>query len=478
MKKTKIICTIGPKTASKEMLILLLNSGMDIMRLNFSHGDHNEHVLRINNLRDILKKTNNKAAIILDTKGPEIRTMTLKNNNVFLKTDQIFTLSTDQSIIGNDKIVAITYSDIINDIKIGNIILIDDGIISMQVIKIQNCNVICKVLNSGLLGSNKGINIPGIKINMPALNKQDKLDLIFACEQKLDFIAASFIRNKEDVSKIRKYLNKNNGKFIKIISKIENQEGLNNFDEILNVSDGIMVARGDLGVEIPIENVILEQKKIIKKCNEACKLVITATQMLDSMINNPRPTRAEAGDIANAIFDGTDAVMLSGETAKGKYPIKSLNIMRKICEKTDFIVKNRISSSFYKNKKSNFEIICKNIVEISENLNAAIIIVKTKTGKSARIIRKYFPHAIILALTSNEYTAKQLILSKGIISQFIKDTKKDNTFDVFYNTAISIIIKNKIAKVGELLIFLYIMKNPTILKNGKVKNCSIHIMNL
>ncbi|HDO1209962.1 TPA: pyruvate kinase, partial [Aeromonas salmonicida] len=317
MKKTKIVCTIGPKTESKEMLAKMLDAGMNVMRLNFSHGDYAEHGGRINNLRAVMAETGKHAAILLDTKGPEIRTIKLEGgNDVALVAGQTFTFTftTDQTVIGNKDKVAVTYAGFANDLRVGNRILVDDGLIGLDVIEITEREVICKVLNSGDLGENKGINLPGVSIKLPALAEKDKRDLIFGCEQGVDFVAASFIRKKEDVLEIREHLRAHGGENIQIISKIENQEGLDNFDEILAVSDGIMVARGDMGVEIPVEEVIFAQKMIITKCNKARKVVITATQMLDSMIKNPRPTRAEAGDVANAILDGTDAVMLSGES--------------------------------------------------------------------------------------------------------------------------------------------------------------------
>lgn len=453
MKKTKIVCTIGPKTESKKMLTLLLEKGMNVMRLNFSHGDHNEHEKRINNLRSVLKKTGYQAAIILDTKGPEIRTMLLEKEEVFLESEKNFILSTDKSVIGNENIVAVNYENLTDDIKVGNIILIDDGIISLKVIKIYSSNILCKILNSGYLGNNKGINIPGISINMPSLDEKDKLDLIFGCKQKVDFIAASFVRNTKDIKKIRKYLDDHDGKNIQIISKIENQEGLNNFNSIMKISDGIMIARGDLGVEIPVEEVILAQKKMIKECNKACKIVITATQMLDSMINNPRPTRAEAGDVANAIIDGTDAVMLSGESAKGKYPVDAVNIMSKICEVTDKIIRNKISYKKENNIISISETLQQSAVIISEKIHASLIVVKTKNGKSAKKIRKYFPCAQILALTNYIGTVNKLILSRGIIPYYIKNINSYN-FHELYKIITEILLTNNLAKSGELIVII------------------------
>lgn len=325
MKKTKIVCTIGPKTESEEVLSSLLDAGMNVMRLNFSHGDYEEHGQRIKNLRAVLKRTGQQAAILLDTKGPEIRTMKLVNGaDVSLRAGQTFTFTTDQSVVGNSERVAVTCPGFTQDLAVGNTVLVDDGLLGMTVTSVTQDEVVCKVLNNGDLGENKGVNLPGVSIALPALAEKDKRDLIFGCEQGVDFIAASFIRKRSDVLEIREHLQQHGGEHIQIISKIENQEGLNNFDEILEASDGIMVARGDLGVEIPVEEVIFAQKMMIEKCNRARKVVITATQMLDSMIKNPRPTRAEAGDVANAILDGTDAVMLSGESAKGKYPLEAV----------------------------------------------------------------------------------------------------------------------------------------------------------
>ena len=383
-KKTKIVCTIGPKTESEEMLTKLLDAGMNVMRLNFSHGDYVEHGQRIKNIRAVMAKTGHKAGILLDTKGPEIRTMKLEGGkDAALVAGQTFTFTTDQSVIGNDKIVAVTYPGFAADLKIGNTVLVDDGLIGMEVTEVTESAVVCKVLNNGDLGENKGVNLPGVSIQLPALAEKDKADLIFGCEQGVDFVAASFIRKRSDVLEIREHLKAHGGEHIQIISKIENQEGLNNFDEILEASDGIMVARGDLGV-------IFAQKMMIEKCNRARKVVITATQMLDSMIKNPRPTRAEAGDVANAILDGTDAVMLSGESAKGKYPLESVTIMATICERTDRIMPSRIDTLNDNRKMRITEAVCRGAVETAEKLEAKLIIVATGGGKSAKSVRKYF----------------------------------------------------------------------------------------
>lgn len=471
MKKTKIVCTIGPKTESKKILSQLLNAGMNVIRLNFSHGDYAEHSKRIANIRSIMNTNHNKVAILLDTKGPEIRTMQLKNGqDVLLEKGQTFILTTDQLIIGDNKCVAVTYQGITNDIKIGNIILIDDGLISMKAIKITKDNIICQILNNGLLGENKGINIPGVSIQLPALAEQDKLDLIFACKNNVDFIAASFIRKSSDVLEIRKFLNIHGGKNIQIISKIENQEGLNNFNEIMEVSDGIMVARGDLGVEIPVEEVIFAQKMMIKKCNEARKVVITATQMLESMIQNPRPTRAEAGDVANAILDGTDAVMLSGESAKGMYPVESVTIMANICERTDKVMKPRIyNNTIYNNKLHITEAVCRSAAETAEKLKSSLIIVATEGGKSAKSVRKYFPNAIILALTTNHITSRQLILSKGIETCLVR---KIISTDDFYIIGKTIALESGYGKKGDVVV----MVSGALVPSGTTNTISVHIL--
>ncbi|MCC8365238.1 pyruvate kinase PykF [Xenorhabdus sp. PB61.4] len=469
MKKTKIVCTIGPKTESEEKLTELLNSGMNVMRLNFSHGDYEEHGQRIKNIRAVTAKTGKKAAILLDTKGPEIRTMKLEDgNDVSLTAGQTFTFTTDQSTIGNQERVAVTYSGLPADLSVGNTVLVDDGLIAMTVKEIAGTEVICEVLNNGDLGENKGVNLPNVSINLPALAEKDKQDLIFGCEQGVDFIAASFIRKRSDVLEIREHLKAHGGEHIQIISKIENQEGLNNFDEILEASDGIMVARGDLGVEIPVEEVIFAQKMMIEKCNSARKVVITATQMLDSMIKNPRPTRAEAGDVANAILDGTDAVMLSGESAKGKYPVEAVSIMATICERTDRVMGSRIENT--KTQKLRVtEAVCRGAVEIAEKLEAPLIVVATYGGKSARSVRKYFPNARILALTTNEITARQLLLVKGVSTQVVKEIAST---DDFYRIGKEAALASGMASKGDIVV----MVSGALVPSGTTNTSSVHVL--
>ncbi|WP_348666290.1 pyruvate kinase PykF [Arsenophonus symbiont of Ornithomya chloropus] len=470
MKKTKIVCTIGPKTESKKKLLELLNAGMNVIRLNFSHGNHQEHSRRIKNFRTVCKENNQHATILLDTKGPEIRTMHLKNgNNVFLKSGQKFIFTTDMSVIGDKNRVAVTYQNLPYQVKTGDKILVDDGLIAMKISSIKKNNIICQVLNNGNLGENKSINLPGISINLPILGERDKQDIIFGCQQDVDFIAASFIRKHTDVETIRAYLKKHGGQNIQIISKIENQEGLNNFDKILEASDGIMVARGDLGVEIPVEEVIFAQKMMINKCISSRKIVITATQMLDSMIKNPLPTRAEAGDVANAILDGTDAVMLSAESAKGKYPIEAVKIMSTICERTDKVMPSRINDKQKNQIIGITEAICRGAVEIAEKLNAQLIIVATYGGKSAKSIRKYFPKAPILALTTHEKTARQLSLVKGVIPEIVK---KINSTDDFYHIGKKIALANNFSKKGDIVV----MVSGALVPSGTTNTSSVHII--
>ncbi|MFM2480253.1 pyruvate kinase PykF [Celerinatantimonas sp. YJH-8] len=470
MKKTKIVCTIGPKSEPKEVLSKLVNAGMNVMRLNFSHGDYEEHGGRINTLREIMAETGKSVAILLDTKGPEIRTMKLEGgNDVSLVSGQEFTFTTDQSVIGNANRVAVTYPGFAHDLRVGNMILVDDGLLEMEVTSVTDEEVICKVLNNGDLGENKGVNLPSVSVSLPALAEKDKRDLIFGCEQGVDFIAASFIRKKEDVLEIRALLKANGGEDIQIISKIENQEGVDNFDEILAASDGIMVARGDLGVEIPVEEVIFAQKMMIEKCNQARKLVITATQMLDSMIKNPRPTRAEAGDVANAILDGTDAVMLSGESAKGKYPVEAVKIMATICERTDAVMTSKLDPAHDSGRLRITEAVCKGAVETSEKLSAPLIIVATQGGKSAKSIRKYFPQANILAITTNPKIAKQLCLSKGVQSYLVDAIEST---DNFYHIGKDIALETGLAKKGDIVV----MVSGALVPSGTTNTASVHVL--
>ena len=468
MKKTKIVCTIGPKTESVEKLTELVNAGMNVMRLNFSHGNFAEHSVRIQNIRVVSENLNKKIAVLLDTKGPEIRTIKLENGeDVTLTVGQDFTFTTDITVIGNKNCVAVTYPGFAKDLHPGSIILIDDGLIEMKVVATTETEVKCTVLNTGELGENKGVNLPNISVGLPALSEKDKAALAFGCEQEVDFVAASFIRKADDVREIREILFNNGGENIQIISKIENQEGVDNFDEILAESDGIMVARGDLGVEIPVEEVIMAQKMMIKKCNKAGKVVITATQMLDSMINNPRPTRAEAGDVANAVLDGTDAVMLSGETAKGKYPVEAVSIMASICERTDNSMSSELGANIVAKSLRITEAVCKGAVETTEKLCAPLIVGATRGGKSAKSVRKYFPKANILAITTNEKTAQQLCLTKGVSTCIVEQI--DST-DEFYRKGKELALSTGLAKEGDIVV----MVSGALVPSGTTNTASVH----
>jgi pyruvate kinase len=440
------------------------------MRLNFSHGDFAEHGTRIANFRSVMEATGKQLAILLDTKGPEIRTIKLEGGeDVNLVAGQEFTFTTDVTVVGNKDRVAVTYVGFANDLSAGNTILVDDGLIEMEVISTTDTEVKCKVLNNGALGENKVVNLPGVSVQLPALSEKDKADLKFGCEQGVDFVAASFIRKEEDVKEIRALLDANGGSNIHIISKIENQEGVDNFDSILEASDGIMVARGDLGVEIPAEEVIFAQKMMIEKCNRARKMVITATQMLDSMISNPRPTRAEAGDVANAVMDGTDAVMLSGETAKGKYPVEAVTIMAQICSRTDRALKAELGSRLDSPRLRITEAVCKGAVDTAEKLAAPLIVVATEAGKSARSVRKYFPTAHIIAVTTNKKTAAQLVLCKGVAPVLVDSI---NSTDDFYINGKEIALNSGLGKKGDIVI----MVSGALVASGTTNTASVHVL--
>ena len=445
IKMTKVVCTIGPKSEKKEVLKELVLSGMNVMRLNFSHGDHEEHGARIKTIREISKETGKHVAILLDTKGPEIRTGSHAEGDVkydFVE-GQDFIVTTDYSFKGTPEKISVSYPGMTKDLKPGDTILVDDGLIGLEVKEIKGEEIFCKVKNSGALGQKKGVNLPGVSVSLPALAEKDKADLKFGCEVGVDYIAASFIRKASDVAEVRRVLDDNGGENIKIISKIENQEGIDNFDEILELSDGIMVARGDLGVEVPVEEVPFMQKMMIRKCNAVGKPVITATQMLDSMQKNPRPTRAEAGDVANAILDGTDAVMLSGESANGKYPVEAVKTMAKISAKTD---EYGVSKIYYTHEVTITEAISKGAVEAAENLGAKLIVCWTKTGRAAKMIRKYNPSMPIIALTDSDVTARQLALVRGVRAIVANDL--DNS-EHFFNKALEVAASNASTTADE-----------------------------
>ncbi|MCH8553358.1 MAG: pyruvate kinase PykF [Natronospirillum sp.] len=469
MRKTKIVCTVGPASDSKDVLTGLARAGMDVMRLNFSHGDFAEHGGRIELVREVAAETGRNIAVLLDTKGPEIRTMEVAGGSVMLKTGQTFTLTTDQSVKGDETRVAVTYEHLNRDLAPGNIVLLDDGLLELRVKEIKGGDVVCEVLNNGELGNKKGVNLPGVSVSLPALSEKDRKDLVFGCEQNVDFVAASFIRKASDVEEIREHLRVNGGESIRIISKIENQEGIDNFDEILKASDGIMVARGDLGVEIPVENVIFAQKRMIRKCNLARKPVITATQLLDSMIKNPRPTRAEAGDVSNAILDGTDAVMLSGESAKGDYPVESVKIMAQICERTDSDMAQWRPDhvEHFTGDLAVTESVCRSAVDVATVLEARAIVVSSFSGKSVRSVRKYFPKANMLALTTEPKTLQQLCLTKGVQSELVEEFADSDTL---FGEAKKRVVAAGLAGPGDKIVIV----SGALVAKGSTNSISVH----
>mgnify|MGYP003549883390 FL=1 len=415
MQKTKMIFTIGPSSDSENTLKEFIKIGMSAARLNLSHGTHETHKQKIDLIKKIREDMNSEAAIIIDIKGPKIRTHNFKNNSATLKEGDKFSFICNCEILGDNSKCSITYEDLYKDVKVGATILVDDGLLVFEVDSIENKSINCTVKVGGIITNHKGVNVPNININLPSVTEKDKKDIIFGCNNDIDFIAASFIRKASDILEIRDILKEQNNNHIKIIAKIENQEGVNNIDSIIEVSDGIMIARGDMGVEIPIEKIPIIQKKIIKKCNEAGKIVITATQMLDSMIRNSIPTRAEACDICNAIFDGTDAIMLSGETASGSFPIKAAKTMSKIAIETE----KNLNYSQYKylepSNLSSSDAISYSACRTSNVVNAKAIIAATQSGATAKLICKYRPKSEIIAITPSRYVMRELALNFGVI---------------------------------------------------------------
>ncbi len=425
MKRTKIVCTIGPATKDKELLKKMMLAGMNVGRFNFSHGSFEDQEQFFTPFIQAREELDLPVATLLDTQGPEIRTGKLVQNPVTLKAEEEFVLVNDE-IVGDSTRVSVTYKDLYKDVKPGTTILIDDGKIELEVNRIEGKDVICKVMNGGELGNRKSINIPGTHINLPALKEKDINDLIAGCEHDFDYIAASFIRSKDDVLAIRKVLDENGGKNIKIISKIESQEGIDNFDSILEVTDGIMVARGDMGVEIPMEQVPIVQKEMIKKCNKAGKIVITATQMLESMTTNPRPTRAEVSDVANAVFDVTGAIMLSGESAAGKYPVVCVETMSKIAVATenDINYEKRLGLRDSDYDYDNYEFyLDRAICVTAKKLDAKGIFAYTECGDTPKTLAGFMPCCPIFAVTRNEKTYRQLAIVNNVIPILVNDEK-------------------------------------------------------
>lgn len=451
MKKTKIVCTMGPNTDNREIMKELALNGMDVARFNFSHGDHAEHKHRLEILESVREELGIPIASLLDTKGPEIRTGKLKDGKkVTLKEGDLYTLTTEE-IVGDETRGYINYAGLAEDVKPGDRILIDDGLIELHVREVNGTDIVCRIENGGELGEKKGVNVPGERVKLPALTDKDKEDIRFGVDAGFDFVAASFVRNADAIREIREILDEK-GSAMQIIAKIENEEGIENIDSIIEASDGIMVARGDMGVEIPAEKVPHIQKMIIRKCNLACKVVITATQMLDSMIRNPRPTRAEVSDVANAVYEGTDAVMLSGETAMGSYPIEAVRMMSQIAEESEkyldymFYQRRKVSAENLRNISNT---VCYSSVATASDLEAPVIVAPSVSGFTTRMLSKWRPKALIAGLSPSMTAVRQMQLYWGV-KPF--HAKRAESTDALLFASVELLKEKGIVKEGEIVV--------------------------
>ncbi len=450
LRKTKIICTLGPAVDTPEMIQALLSGGMNAARFNFSHGSHPEHLERLNRLKAVRDSMGCPVATILDTKGPEIRIKSFEEKSITLEAGDTFTL-TAEDIVGNQSKVSVTYTKLCEEVEPGQVILIDDGLVAIRVEQVKGQDILCTVENGGTLSANKSLNIPGVHISLPALTEKDIADIRFGVENDFDFIAASFVRRAADVEAVRDVLHQCGGEEVKIIAKIENQEGVDNIDDILAAADGIMVARGDLGVEIPASKVPVLQKQMIRKGLQAGKPVITATQMLDSMMRNPRPTRAEVSDVANAVFDGTSCVMLSGETAGGKYPLEALKAMVEIIEETEG------SINFWRQFQKRQMVTSPNIHDAvthtccltARDLNATAIIAATNSGRTARSICRFRPACPVAALTMHEKVRRQLAICWGVVP-FL--TGEVTSTDRIFSLSADVAVKEGLVQPGDTVV--------------------------
>jgi len=446
-RKTKIVCTLGPATDSEEMIKALINEGMNVARMNFSHGDYEEQKARLNMLKKVRYEMNNPVAALLDTKGPEIRLKNFAGGKVSLKAGQEFTLSTGD-FEGDETHAAITFEDLYKDVTTGDKILIDDGLIEMEVVSAVRGDIHCRVLNDGDVSNHKGINVPGKHLSLPFISEKDKNDLLFGIENEYDFVAASFTRSADDMREMRNLLDENGGEGIQIIAKIENMEGVNNIDEILGIADGIMVARGDLGVEVPLEEVPVIQKRLIRRARKLGKYVITATQMLDSMIVNPRPTRAEAADVANAVYDGTGAIMLSGETANGAYPVEAVTTMARIALRTeqdieyDAEMRRLRQSEDYDVTNAIAHATC----TTAADLGARAILTVSKSGRTVRDIAKYHPECLIIGGTPSFRVWRQINLCWGVYPLLMDF--QDNT-DAMFDRVTELSVEHELLDKGD-----------------------------
>ena len=451
MRKTKIICTIGPAVNTKEKLMKLIKCGMNCARFNFSHGTHESQKAMMDILKEARDKLHKNVPILLDTKGPEIRLKDFENGSIMLKDGQEFTLDDKEEVLGNEKRVAITYHKLGEALKVGKVILVDDGKISLKVIRINGNAVTTKVMHGGKLSNHKSLNIPNVSIPMPYLSEKDKSDLLFGISQGIDFVAASFTRTKQDVMDMRKFLDDNGGQNIEIIAKIENIEGVKNFEDILTIANGIMVARGDLGVEIHFKDIPTIQKKIIDKCNEHGKLAVVATQMLESMTASPRPTRAEVSDVANAVFDGASAIMLSGESANGQFPFEAVKTMSSIAESAERSVYYEREAINYKINKDITQTVCKAAYEAAEYAHAKAIVVLSTSGSTAKRVSLYKPTVPIIAFVAEEKGCRQLCLYYGV---YPTKVEKKNTPDQVIAMGKEKIKDLNLAKKGDIIVLV------------------------
>lgn len=448
MRKTKIICTLGPVSESEEKLKELLLAGMNVARFNFSHGDHAVHQGRYERAAKAAKDLGVPLAMMMDTKGPEIRLGDFEGGKAFLEAGATFRLTTDE-VMGTAERATITYKNLKNDVCVGKAVLIDDGLIELTIKAIEETDIVCEVINGGYVSNHKGINVPGVVLSMPYISDVDREDILFGVKLGYDYLAASFARCGKDIEEVRRLITDNGGK-MKIIAKIENMQGINNLDEILEASDGIMVARGDMGVEIPMEEVPILQKKMIEKALHRGKIVITATQMLESMIKNPRPTRAEATDVANAIYDGTSAIMLSGESAAGAYPIEAVQTMSRIAERAekDICYDLRLAKRGFEQgaDKDVTAAISHSCCTTAINLQAAAIITVTMSGFTANMISRYQPECMVIGCTVDETVYRQLSLVFGVKPLLIK---KEETSERLFEAAVEASLKAGFIKSGD-----------------------------
>ena len=471
MRKTKIICTLGPATDDENVLRALMLSGMDVARVNFSHQTHEEQKVRVEAVKRIRKELGLPVALLADTKGPEIRIGKFAEPKVELKAGQSFTLTT-RDVQGTSEVVSISFAGLPSDVSRGTHILIDDGLIDMVVVSATQTDIVCTVINGGFISANKGINVPGVQLSMPFISSRDRADLRFAVENDFDFVAASFTRTAADINLVKEELARLGSRDMRIIAKIENSEGVANIDEILKVCDGVMVARGDLGVEIPLEDIPVIQKKLITQAYRAGKQVITATQMLDSMIKNPRPTRAETTDVANAIYDGTSAIMLSGETAAGAYPVEAVRTMARIAERTegDIDYRKRFSQAKVSELCNVTDAISHATCAAAHDLNAAAVITVSKSGMTGRMISKFRPLVPIIGCSPDEKVLRQMNLSWGVMPIYVEEKKST---DELFEAAVSAARQAGVIKDGDLTV---ITAGVPLGKSGTTNMMRIHVV--